>query len=474
MATALGQLSRGLSVTNPWWRSTAWRKSDPDLTRADGSALSYESPCLDGIRPGGLYLLRGPRRVGKTVASKQAIDRLLTQGTPPACVVRVAADGWAAKDLRTVVQNASLPPIPEGHHRWWFIDEVTAVTGDWSTQVKYLRDNDAEFNAAAVILTGSSSEQLTAASGVLAGRRGNISDGDRTLLPMGFATFARLFDSTIPPLRLPLGSLHQPTAASTYANLTPWLDSLVRLWEMYLLFGGFPASVVAARRGDGAPPDWFVQDVFNVVFKDAFASSRLSETQTISILERLAVGMASPLNMSSIASALGLTEPTVARHVSYLDDAYLGWHCPQRAEGSWTPRKRAQGKWYSIDPLVARLAHLSNSQRSDVDLTVLAEMQIGVAIRRRALLEGRGWNSDAHLFFARTSTRKEIDFVAEDLAGVAVEGKYTDGGGWVGEAATVNASQWDGILATRTTLDTRAVDTAWAVPAAFIAYLIDS
>jgi len=46
-------------------------------------------------------------------------------------------------------------------------------------------------------------------------------------------------------------------------------------------------------------------------------------------------------------------------------------------------------------------------------------------------------------------------------------------GRWVGEAGTVDASQWDGVLATRSVLDTRATQTAWAVPAAFLAYLVD-
>jgi hypothetical protein len=50
-----------------------------------------------------------------------------------------AADGWLASDLRTLVQNVALPPAPAGTGRWWFIDEVTAVKGDWATQIKWLR-----------------------------------------------------------------------------------------------------------------------------------------------------------------------------------------------------------------------------------------------------------------------------------------------------------------------------------------------
>lgn len=58
---------------------------------------------------------------------------------------------------------------------------------------------------------GSSAGQLTAASGVLAGRCGAVSKADRTLLPLGFRTFATLLDSSLPILdRVALSSLRDP------------------------------------------------------------------------------------------------------------------------------------------------------------------------------------------------------------------------------------------------------------------------
>jgi len=474
MVTAIGQKAIELSRSNPWWRGGPWAATDVDLSQVRNRSLGYQSDCLDNLVPGGLYLLRGPRRVGKTVVVKQTIERLLDAGTPPTSIVRVAADGWSAKDLRTVVQNTALPPMPVGAARWWFFDEVTAVSGEWARQIKWLRDNDPEFAVATVVLTGSSAGQLTAASGVLAGRRGPITMADRTLLPMGFRTFARLLDPGFPNFeRLPLSGLRGREAAASYQGLLPWLDALIRLWERYLAYGGFPVSVGAAR--DGQPvPQHFVNDIFDVVFKDAFSNSRLSTTTTSALVERVMSSMASPLNMSNVAADLDLLPESVRRHVSYLRDAYLVWNCPQKEEKSWTPMERAQDKVYAIDPLVARLAHLRSPERADVDPTVLTEMLLGMAIHRAAYASGTAWADDQFLFHARTPSRKEIDFVAQALAGVALEGKYSDTGRWVGEARTVNSSQWAGILATRSVLDTSATADAWAVPAAFLAYLLDS
>ncbi|MCL1898427.1 MAG: AAA family ATPase, partial [Micrococcales bacterium] len=254
MATRIGDMATELSATNTWWRSQNWMATDVDLRQVEDRGLGYNSGCLDNLVQGGLYILRGPRRVGKTVAVKQAISDLLQEGVPPTCVVRVAADGWAAKDLRTLVQSATLPPVPAGYHRWWFIDEVSAVEGDWSQQIKWLRDNDPDFSEATVVLTGSSASQLTTASGVLAGRRGPSLDTDRTLAPMGFATFARLFHDGLPTdMQLGLSDLRSRQAAQNYSDLLNWLSPLVSSWEHYLNYGGFPVAVAALRSGLPVP-----------------------------------------------------------------------------------------------------------------------------------------------------------------------------------------------------------------------------
>ena len=78
------------------------------------------------------------------------------------------------------------------------------------------------------------------------------------------------------------------------------------------------------------------------------------------------------------------------------------------------------------------------------------------------------------LFYHRTKSRKEIDFVGEPLAGTAVEGKYIETGRWRGEAVTVKASAWAGVLTTRDVLDCTDQGGAWAVPAGILAALVDT
>ncbi|KQR07696.1 ATP-binding protein [Cellulomonas sp. Leaf334] len=429
---------------------------------------------LDDLVPGCMYLLRGPRRVGKTVAIKQLVSDLLTMGVPATAIVRVAVDGWAAKDLRTLTQNAALPRVPPGTARYWLLDEVTAVSGDWPEQLKWLRDNDAEFSSATVVLTGSSASRLTEAVGVLAGRRGRGTQLDRTLLPMGFRTFAQHMSagSSAPADQLPLNGLRDGAAAETYQTLIPWMDDLIRAWERYLMYGGYPVAVAAAKKGEPVPT-WFANDLFDIVANDAFRNSQLAAATEMALLERLWATITSFAVYTSIGQDLGISHEVVARHVGYLRNAYLLWACPQKGESSWTPKSRAQDKLYAVDPLLARLPHLRNPNRQDVDLTALAEMQIGNAIRRRVVTDLPVSLSDDFLFHVRTPARKEIDFVSQQLGGVAIEGKYTQGA-WRSEAATVEASDWSGILATRNVLEISQDEArAWAVPAALLAYVLD-
>ncbi len=473
--TALGAKSRELAQSNPWWRaSTGWEARDPDLRQVAGSGLGYRPEALDDLQAGSLYVLRGPRRVGKTVATKQAIVALLGAGVPPLSIVRVAADGWQARDLRTLVQNVALPPVPQGRPRYWFLDEVTGVDGDWAPHIKWLRDNDPDFAEATVVLTGSNASQLSEAAGVLAGRRGPDANVDRTLLPMGFRTFAGIWHPDVHDLpRLNLAEIHTPAAAEAYTAAYPWLNDLVRMWELYLRYGGFPVAVAAAKAGQPVPAG-FVKAMFDVIHKDVFAASSLDVAQVTSLLSRLWESLTTPANLTSIAASVGVDQKTVARHVQFLRDAYLLWRCPQ-LETEWVPRDRAQDKLYPIDPLLARLPHLRSATRQDIDPTALAEAQIGTALRRAGMRDQSAWDIDTGLFYIRTPTRKEIDFVGAELAGAAVEGKYTDSGSWKSEAQTVHASTYRGILTTRSVLDTTTgPEGVWAVPAALLAALIDT
>jgi predicted AAA+ superfamily ATPase len=473
-----GEISTLITGGNAWWRDpVGWAQRDVQLRAAAASSLTYSPGVLNGIVPGSLVLLRGPRRVGKSVELKRLVESLLAQGTSARGVIHVAVDGWRDADLRTLVDVGKRLVPPGVTHRWWLIDEISGVAG-WSEVIKNLRDNDPEFATDTVVLTGSSAADLTRATSDLAGRRGPVSRPDRTLLPMGFRTFIDLLLSSrgLPQpgtLPIPIGQLRSHHSEQVFSALVPWLPDLVAWWEIYLQCGGFPQAVDAQLQGGDLEP--LTQALFDVVHRDVFGSATLSETQTLSLLARMSENLCSPVNFASVANDLGVSPDTVTRRLDDLVSAYLMWPCHQ--SDALRPKVKAQSKRYFTDPLLARLAHLRNGAHPAPDLTQLTEQQLGVALTRRLEASSSGsYASHDNVLFERTPTRKEIDFVGSALEPVAIEGKYTDGGHWVGESATVNASTHWGVLATRSVLDTSATTGAasWAVPAGMLAYCIDT
>ncbi len=99
-----GEIQQMLAATNRWWRDPhSWMRADPDLREASVAPFTYSAGVLDDLAPGGLYMLRGPRRVGKSVELKRTIERLLNPGRGPAAdprrVLHASVDGWRAADL---------------------------------------------------------------------------------------------------------------------------------------------------------------------------------------------------------------------------------------------------------------------------------------------------------------------------------------------------------------------------------------
>ena len=465
-----GEIQQMLAATNRWWRDPAgWTRDDPDLREANAAPFSYVAGVLENLDPGGLYLLRGPRRVGKSVEIKRTIDALLRRGeVDPRRVLHVSADGWRAADLARLVAAAN-PLTPSQGCRYWFIDEITGIADGWPERLKWLRDSDQRFRADTVVVTGSSATDLTAAVKALAGRRGPARSPDRFLLPMGFRAFAQHIEppsgGAVPNIEgLPVSGLASARLADATQALVPWLDWLVAAWDTYLQVGGFPAALSGHLRLHDVPQP-FLRSLLDVIHGDAFRRAEWSRLQTSALLQRLAQGLCSPVNYAAIADDLALAQPTVRRRLEELRNAFVLWPCHR--EDRLRAKPNARGKVYFLDPAYARLGP------TPPDDSQLSEQQLGMALLRCFERERPGSFMDfAEVLHHRSNTRREIDFVGPGFGGVAIESKFVDGR-WKRDAQTLLASGWRGIVATRTELDLSGPSGVAAIPTAMLAWLVD-
>lgn len=463
-----GDLQIQLATWNPWWRPGDWKRDDTRLRSAAASPFSYRAGCLDDLRPGGLYVLRGPRRAGKSTEIKYAIADLLDGGVDPRSIVHAAVDGWRADDLRRMIGTASTTFLTGTRGpRHWFIDEISSVTGDWPNTIKNLRDNDPAFSTDTVVLTGSSSARLHEARKALAGRRGDATDSDRTLLPMGYADIVRAAGVDLPSIpRVRVRDLRTPDVRALVSELLPYVSDLVPLWESYLRTGGFPQAVASWQRHGDVTPE-FTDALWDVVFGDAISGSRLTAAQTETLLARLATNLCSPLNVSDLGRELDVAPHTASERLADLAEHFLAWQC--HAEQGLTPKLNAQSKWYFTDPLLARLAGLRRGGR-EPDLTQLSQQQIGLALLRSLDTDGTADIADpGTVLHYRSATRAEIDFVSRRFGEIAVESKYVDDR-WGRELQTIARSPWFGIVATRSGLEWG--DDAWVMPAPILVLLL--
>ena len=520
-----GEIQQMLAATNRWWRNPrGWPMDDSDLREAGEAPFRYSAGVLDDLAPGGLYVLRGPRRVGKSVEIKRAIEALIGGGVEPRRILHASVDGWRAGDLGGLV-NAARQLTPSGGRRFWFIDEITGITDGWPERIKWLRDNDARFRTDTVVLTGSSAADLTGSVKALAGRRGPADDPDRVLLPMGFRSFARLTaeepaPSDVGPFRV--AELTPGRVSEAAHALVPWLDLLAGAWDTYLRVGGFPAAVSGhltsrgwrptARSPGGsvarnherygqtggrsvpyevAPP--FVRGLIDVIHGDAFRRADWSRVQTTAFMHRMARGLCSPVSYVALADDLGISQPTARRRIDELREAFVLWPCHR--EDGLRPKLNAQAKIYFTDPVYARLApgtpDAGGDRRHGIadaldanapgtgapgagtpSTEALSEQQLGMALLRSFERDDPGSTMEfGRVLHHRTRTRKEIDFVGPGFGGVAIESKYVDGR-WRRDAQTLAASGWRGIVATRSELNLEDAD-IMAVPASMLAWMID-
>jgi len=455
---------------NPWWRDAgAWEADDPYLRELADAPYSYEPRILEDIEPPGLYVLTGPRRVGKSAEMRRTIRRLIHHGVEPRRIIYGSCDSFSQQDLRRFfVVGRALARSIEGP-LYWLVDEVTAIGARWSEVVKDLRD-DSPLRQDCVVLTGSSARGLEDATKNLAGRRGDVADSSRLLLPMTFRSFATVTKVRGLPTADPLRPKDMRTAAAQelFDELYYFVDGLNAAWADYLRAGGYPRAVTdLLNHGDVS--QGFQDALWDVVLGESRRNDGPGAPDVLGLLNRLAVGMASPVNLSKMTEDLGVgSHNTVEGRIENLVTGYQAWRCYRSDKGK--PKLSAQRKVYFTDPLLARLAALRNNAYREPDETKLAEQQIGLALVRAlgqanpgSLVQARG------VLYERTRTDNEIDFVGPDLE-IAFEVKYGQSH-WRQEARTVEANYEQSIMATDDIYDTE--HPAWAVPASMLAWALD-
>jgi len=483
------ELRERLRECNPWWRTVAsggdvlaWTDSDQALRARAANDLGYRSGLLDDVSDGPLddklIVLRGARRVGKSVLMKDTAARLCARpDVDPRQIIYLATDGMRASDLRRVVKlGRELTRSIEDAARIWLLDEVTGIRG-WTEVLKYLRDNTA-FGSDVVVCTGSSwDKEAEVERDLLAGRAG-VSERRRSriLHPMRFREVLLATGRHIPlPAVVPPWRLREDDVRRDVAPLELFVDDLDLAWQAYLTSGGFPRAV-AEHHGTGEVGEAFLRDLAAWLHRDV--DPEAGEDSVPKLLSALETRCASPLNRRALASEAGYpNRQALDLRLTRLAHTCAAVWC-HRINDAGRRLVGAQSKLYLCDPLLTWLGPRLRAGLPMPDFTRLTEAALGVTLARVVDEHEPGrWESDDTIGYLRTGGGKEIDLapvVIPSSAGprrtVPIESKWV-ASGWRAEAKVIEGRFAAGVLATRTIFDLS--HPTWAMPAPVLALLLE-
>jgi len=449
--TSIGELS----YWNPWWRTRRFPQDDPNLNEWEGSSFKWKPRLGETIEDEEvIYVLRGPRRVGKTTLLKLRIKKLLEKGIPPENIFFFPCDAIeSAKQLVTVIDTYLGQQRRQGERAHILIDEISMLV-DWQKAIKLLIDAG-RFRDCTVILTGSHSIDLRKGTESLSGRRGKVErlkyrSPDRILLSAKFSEYAETLkqelSSEIRELRLLsqenrkktlLELVHGriPQEIKRLALFTKELDLLL---DQYMLTGGIATAVNQYVSSRNIAEDTY--SVFVSLLVRDICRWKYDENYARQVLRRIFEVLSSQISWYKLGEGTEIRDSkTVESYVGVLRDSFVVAYCYHLNVEKGSPFYTSDKKIYFQDPFMFHACRewvygrspFDFSQRflsTPEDKSKLVECIVNNHLSRFMFsLYPSSLYDPSNYVFCWKSRKREVDFVIEiDGKYVPIEVKYSD------------------------------------------------
>jgi len=341
-----------------FWENPNWEASDRHLKAMRGMPFQRAFPFIP--RAPGLYIIRGPRQIGKSCWLKTILSELSPKQR---CVYLSCEHLETHQELGEFLRSVR-------DHDVVLLDEVSFVK-DWDRAVKHAVDGG---YPRILVVTGSHAHDLKRGADRMPGRFDG--GGEFTLLPMSFDEF------------------HQARKDAGWASGD-------RLSELRTFFrvGGFPMAVAEAGPAGKRPKKaintywkWLSGDVVRLGKQEAFLQE---------ILIQLAITLQSPTSLQTLAKKTRIgSHNTVQEYLSVLDSCFAvrTLHAIDIDTGAY--RFRKDRKFYFSDPLLYWMAlELSGQMPPDDAEARLAELVAHEHLFRRQRRIGYHGNESGEVDF---------------------------------------------------------------------------
>ncbi|MBM3284331.1 MAG: ATP-binding protein [Candidatus Aminicenantes bacterium] len=238
-----------ISVHNPWWADSSSLRQDKHLVEFYASRLRWRPSLLDEIHLAEdlVYIIRGPRQIGKTTTLKLLIESLLHQGTDPRQICYLDCELAGIRNFKELIDIIGdyvefMRSALGGNRLFLLLDEVTFIK-DWAIGIKALSDKGILENITTIV-TGSNAVDLKKGGERMPGRRGERAGLDKRLLPLTFREYILAFAPEMKEKIAPASFVPDLRSAQEKILEMSVIDKkLSSLFSQYLLTGGFPRSI---------------------------------------------------------------------------------------------------------------------------------------------------------------------------------------------------------------------------------------
>lgn len=168
---------------NPWWKHGAeFIRYDHSLQKA--KPIFFERR---GIEPkkGDIFVLRGPRQIGKTTYLKYTVKKLIENGVPPKDILYLSLDFFTSRrEMRNAI-DYFINATRDSAEIYLFLDEITSIE-DWNLELKFMADQGIT-KRGVILATGSSAVKLREKAELLPGR--GLEGNEYYIKPLSFREF---------------------------------------------------------------------------------------------------------------------------------------------------------------------------------------------------------------------------------------------------------------------------------------------
>jgi len=444
-----------LAYWNDWWKTGKFPEDDVNIHDWSSSAFQWKPRLSETIEDEEvIYVLRGPRRVGKTTLLKLRIKKLLERGVPSGNIFYFPCDAIETpKQLMTVIDNYLKQQRKQDQWAYLFIDEVSMLV-EWQKAVKLLIDAG-RFRDCTTILTGSHSIDLRKGSESLAGRRGKIErlrygTPDKILLPAKFPEYVETLEPKLSHEILDLQLLSMKNRTTMFLELSHgripyelkrlalFTKELDLLLDQYMLTGGIAQATdqyISNRKiAEGTYSQYVSQMVRDV------CRWKHDENYARQILRRIFEILSGHISWNELRKGTDIRDSKTAEsYVNILKDSFVVSYYYQLNAEKASPDYVSSKKIYFQDPFISHACRgwvygkraFDFSQKfvsSSEEKSKLAECLVANHLSRFMfnLYPSSLYDPSNYVFYWK-SKKREVDFtIALGDKFLPIEVKYSD------------------------------------------------